>query len=241
MSALPDRITDRITDCVSDRVTDDPSGHLTGCPADVAGGPSRPGGMTEHVAALYAALEHFGPCADQAQAWGAELARRLPAGQRLLAAGNGGSAAQAQHLTAELVGRYCVDRPAFSAICLTAETSTLTALVNDYPSSELYARQVEAHGRPGDVLVLMSTSGRSPNVVAAAKRGRELGLDVWAFTGPEPNDLADCAHEVLSVPAPAAATVQELHLVALHTVCAAFDAALLAPEEEETPCRKHLP
>src|SRR3712207_9363710 len=91
---------------------------------------------------------------------------------RLLAAGNGGSSAQAQHLTAELVGRYRDDRPPFSAICLTAETSSLTAIANDYPPEELFARQVEAHGRPGDVLVLMSTSGRSPYIVAAAERGR---------------------------------------------------------------------
>ncbi len=186
---------------------------------------------SEHVRALYDALARFAPAHAQAQEWGRELARRLPAGARLLAAGNGGSAAQAQHLTGELVGRYSEDRPAFSAICLTAETSTLTALVNDYPPSELFARQVDAHGRPGDVLVLMSTSGRSPNVVAAAKRGREQGLDVWAFTGPEPNDLADCAHAVLSVHAPRTATVQELHLVALHALCAAFDQALLAPDD----------
>lgn len=188
---------------------------------------------SEHVRALYDALGDFGPGLERAQEWGRELARRLPAGARLLAAGNGGSAAQAQHLTGELVGRYCEDRPAFSAICLTAETSTLTALINDYPPSELYARQVEAHGRPGDVLVLMSTSGRSPNVVAAAKRGREQGLDVWAFTGPEPNDLADCADVVLSVPAPRTATIQELHLVALHAVCAAFDRALLGFDEPD--------
>lgn len=190
---------------------------------------------SEHVRALYDALASAQPCIERAQEWGRELARRLPCGARVLVAGNGGSAAQAQHLTGELVGRFCEDRPAFSAICLSAETSTLTALINDYPASELFARQVEAHGRPGDVLVLMSTSGRSPNVVAAAKRGREHGMDVWAFTGPEPNDLADCAHEVLSVPAPRTATVQEVHLVALHTLCAAFDDALLAPDGDPPP------
>lgn len=194
--------------------------------------PDSPG---DHVAALYAALADFDRGVEQAERWGRNLAHRLSGGAKLLAAGNGGSAAQAQHLTGELVGRYCEDRPAFSAICLTAETSTLTALINDYPAGELYARQVEAHGRAGDVLVLMSTSGRSPNVVAAAKRGREQGMEVWAFTGPEPNDLADCAHAVLSVDAPATATVQELHLVALHVLCAAFDRALLGPVEEASP------
>ena len=188
-----------------------------------------------HIRALYAALADFSAGVEQAERWGRNLAHRLSGGARLLAAGNGGSAAQAQHLTGELVGRYCEDRPAFSAICLTAETSTLTALMNDYPSGELFARQVEAHGRPGDVLVLMSTSGRSPNVVAAAKRGVEQGMEVWAFTGPETNDLADCAHAVLSVSAPATSTIQELHLVALHVLCAAFDRALLGPEDEAAP------
>ncbi|HSK26705.1 MAG TPA: SIS domain-containing protein, partial [Jiangellales bacterium] len=170
----------------------------------------------EHVEALREALAAFHPCAATADRWGAELARVLEAGGRVLAAGNGGSAAQAQHLTAELVGRYRDDRPPFSGICLTAETSALTAIVNDYPPDELYARQVEAHGRAGDVLVLMSTSGRSPNVVAAARRGRALGLRVWAMTGPAPNPLAAAADEALSVPSPWTATVQELHLVALH-------------------------
>jgi D-sedoheptulose 7-phosphate isomerase len=150
----------------------------------------------------------------------------LDRGGRLLAVGNGGSAAQAQHLTAELVGRYRHDRPPFSAICLSAETSSLTAICNDYPATELFARQVEAHGRPGDVLVLMSTSGRSENLVAAARRGRAAGLHVWSMTGPRPNPLAQHSTESCSVDAPYTATVQELHLVALHILCAAFDRAL---------------
>ena len=145
------------------------------------------------------------------------------AGGRLLAAGNGGSAAEAQHLTAELVGRFRADRRPFSAICLSAETSSVTAIVNDYGADEMFARQVEAHGRAGDVLVLLSTSGRSPNVVAAAERGRELGLHVWAMTGPAPNPLAAACDDALCVDAPSTATVQEFHLVALHLLCAAVD------------------
>lgn len=117
-------------------------------------------------------------------------------------------------------------RPPYSALCLSAETSSLTAIANDYPATELFARQVEAHGRPGDVLVLMSTSGRSPNMVAAAERGRQAGLEVWAMTGPRPNPLAKAATEACCVDAPFTATVQELHLVALHVLCAAFDRAL---------------
>jgi D-sedoheptulose 7-phosphate isomerase len=182
----------------------------------------------EHVAELRAALDAFDGCVDIADQWGRDLAATLTAGGRLLAAGNGGSAAQAQHLTAELVGRYRRNRRPFSAICLSAETSSLTAICNDYPAEELFARQVEAHGRPGDVLVLMSTSGRSPNLVAAAQRGRDGGLQVWAMTGPAPNPLADSATRSCSVDAAYTATVQELHLVALHMVCASFDRELEA-------------
>jgi D-sedoheptulose 7-phosphate isomerase len=190
--------------------------------------PAMPHGLG-HVAALSDALSTFGPCVAIADRWGRRLAELLPAGRRLLAAGNGGSAAQAQHLTAELVGRYWHDRPPFSAICLSAETSSLTAIVNDYSVRELFARQVEAHVRPGDIVVLLSTSGRSPNIVAAAERATARGGVVWAITGPAPNPLADVADEALSVNAPHTATIQELHLVALHLICAAFDTALGAP------------
>ena len=180
----------------------------------------------EHVGRLRTALADFGPCVETATAWGQQLAPVLRGGGRLLAVGNGGSAAHAQHLTAELVGRYLDDRAPYSAICLCAETSSLTAIANDYPPSELFARQVEAHGRPGDVLVAFSTSGHSPNVLAAAQRAAAVGLQVWALTGPRPNPLADAAHEVLAVEADSTATVQELHQVALHLVCAAFDRAV---------------
>ncbi|TNC36593.1 D-sedoheptulose-7-phosphate isomerase [Mumia zhuanghuii] len=179
-----------------------------------------------HVRALRNALTRFEQDCEVLEDWGAQLARALPVGGRLLAAGNGGSAAQAQHLTAELVGRYQGDRPPFSALCLSAETSSLTAILNDYPAEELFARQVEAHGRPGDVFVGLSTSGRSPNVVAAAHRARACGLDVWAMTGPGPNPLAAAADSAITVEADSTATVQELHLVALHLLCEVFDARL---------------
>jgi D-sedoheptulose 7-phosphate isomerase len=180
----------------------------------------------DHLDELIRAAQAFGSCIDLADRWGSRLAAVLDAGGRLLAAGNGGSAAQAQHLTAELVGRYRDDRPPFSAICLTAETSSLTAIANDYPPDELFARQVEAHGRPGDVLVLLSTSGRSPNIIAAAERGRRVGMQVWSFTGPRPNPLSDAADEALCVDATYTATVQELHLVGLHALCAGLDREL---------------
>ncbi|SFK91223.1 D-sedoheptulose-7-phosphate isomerase [Geodermatophilus ruber] len=184
----------------------------------------------DHVASLTAALGGLGEQVDTLDRWGRLIADVLCGSERgrLLAAGNGGSAAQAQHLTAELVGRYRADRPPFSAICLTAETSSLTAIANDYPADELFARQVEAHGRPGDVLVLLSTSGRSPNAVAAARRARECGITVLAMTGPAPNPLAAAADDAVCIDSPWTATVQECHLVALHLLCAGFDAAVLA-------------
>ncbi|SEP21639.1 D-glycero-beta-D-manno-heptose 1-phosphate adenylyltransferase [Trujillonella endophytica] len=184
----------------------------------------------DHVASLAAALRDVTGHVATLDRWGRLLAGVLrgEGRGRLLAAGNGGSAAQAQHLTAELVGRYRAERPPFSAICLSAETSSLTAIANDYPAEELFARQVEAHGRAGDVLVLLSTSGRSPNAVAAARRARECGLTVLALTGPGPNSLADVADEAVCIDSAWTATVQECHLVALHLLCAAFDAAVLA-------------
>ncbi|KNB54073.1 D-sedoheptulose-7-phosphate isomerase [Streptomyces caatingaensis] len=181
----------------------------------------------DHCGRLLTALERFrAEKAATAHHWGARLAAVLSAGGRLLAAGNGGSAAQAQHLTAELVGRYREDRPPFSAIALHADTSSCTAIVNDYGPDELFARQVRAHARPGDVLVLLSTSGASGNLLAAAAAGRAAAAEVWALTGPAPNPLADAGHERLCVEAATTATVQELHLVAVHMMCDAFDAAL---------------
>ncbi|MFJ9998655.1 D-sedoheptulose-7-phosphate isomerase [Streptomyces werraensis] len=161
--------------------------------------------------------------------WGGRLASVLTGGGRLLAAGNGGSAAQAQHLTAELVGRYRSERPAYSALALHAETSSVTAIGNDYGFDHVYARQVAAHGRPGDVLMLLSTSGRSANLIAAAVAARRAGLAVWALTGPGPNPLMEAADESLCVAAASTATVQEVHLVAVHLLCECFDAAVAAP------------
>jgi D-sedoheptulose 7-phosphate isomerase len=166
---------------------------------------------------------------DQVARWGHHLAAVLPVGGRLLAAGNGGSAAQAQHLTAELVGRYRDERPAHSAIALHSETSSITAIGNDYGFEHVYARQVAAHGRPGDVLLLLSTSGRSANLTGAAETGRAAGLLVWAMTGPGPNPLADIADDALCIDADTAATVQEAHLVAVHLLCETFDEATAAP------------
>jgi D-sedoheptulose 7-phosphate isomerase len=177
----------------------------------------------DHLAALCHPLGALEADVDRIDAWGRHLARVLLDGGRLLAAGNGGSAAQAQHLTSELVGRYRDDRPAFSAIALHAESSALTAIVNDYGAAAAFGRQVEAHGRPGDVLVALSTSGSSRNVLAAVDAATARGMTTWALTGRAPNPLAACCDDAVCVDAPATATVQEVHQIVVHLVCAAFD------------------
>ncbi|MFF3160536.1 SIS domain-containing protein [Streptomyces sp. NPDC003273] len=189
---------------------------------------------TAHCDDLMKALETFREQGSLIERWGAELARRLSAGGRLLVAGNGGSAAQAQHLTAELVGRYRDDRAPFSALALHADTSSTTAIANDYGVQEVFARQTAAHGRPGDVLMLLSTSGASANLLAAADRAHRLGMTVWALTGRAPNPLHLAADDSLCVDAPVAATVQELHLVAVHMLCESFDQAVGSGEPAAT-------
>jgi D-sedoheptulose 7-phosphate isomerase len=144
-----------------------------------------------------------------------------------LACGNGGSAAEAQHLTAELVGRFRDERIPLSAISLHADTSALTAIANDYGTDEMFARGVRAHGRPGDILVALSTSGTSPNVLAAVKSAHETGLVTWAMTGPAPNPLAAMCDDAICVEAPTTATVQEIHLLLVHALCIALDDVVL--------------
>lgn len=198
----------------------------TVAPATGATGFGTLAGHLRQVREALADLERHGGLIER---WAAELASLYRRGGRLLAAGNGGSAAEAQHLTAELVGRFEADRPPLSAIALHAETSSVTAIVNDFGADEVFARQAEAHGRPGDVLVLLTTSGRSGNLLAAAERGRRAGLQVWAFTGRRPNPLAEAADEVLAVDSPSGTAVQEAHLVAVHALCAAVERRLALP------------
>jgi phosphoheptose isomerase len=178
-----------------------------------------------HVDDLHEALDWLRAQSSVLDSWGQRLAATLRSGGRLLAAGNGGSAAEAQHLTAELVGRFDGDRQPFSAIALHADTSAMTAIGNDYGYDDVFARQVAAHARPGDIVVLLSTSGRSPNVVRAAEAARRAGAVCWAMTGRAPNPLASLADEALCVPAEPA-TAQEAHLVAVHVLCGAFEQAL---------------
>jgi phosphoheptose isomerase len=163
------------------------------------------------------------------------MAGVLERGGRVLVAGNGGSAAQAQHLTSELVGRYRDDRRPLSALCLHADTSSVTAIVNDYGADAVFSRQLLAHGRPGDIFVGLSTSGRSPNLLEAMGAARDIGARRYALTGPAPNPLAGLADDVVAVEATATATVQEVHQVVVHLLCAAVDIALgVAPPAQLT-------
>jgi phosphoheptose isomerase len=177
----------------------------------------------EHLGALQAALQGLESESERLEHWGRTLAGRLLDGGRLLAVGNGGSAAQAQHLTAELVGRYQTDRRPLSALCLHSDGSSFTAICNDYGAEEAFARQVHAHARPGDVLLALSTSGRSPNVLAAVRAAAECGVTTWGVTGAAPNPLAELCDDAICLAGPTTATIQELHLVGIHMLCAAVD------------------
>jgi D-sedoheptulose 7-phosphate isomerase len=179
-----------------------------------------------HLEALDGPLADLRHDAPRLERWGRQLGDVLGGGGRLLAAGNGGSAAQAGHLTAELVGRYRDERQPFSAIALCTEASALTAIGNDYGMAEVFARQVCAHGRAGDVLVALSTSGRSENVLAAVDAANACGMTTWALCGRPGSALADRCDDALCVDSPHTATVQEVHLIAIHLLCAALDDAL---------------
>jgi D-sedoheptulose 7-phosphate isomerase len=199
-------------------------------PGAGAPGPDPAAAVRSHLAQLAPALACLEREAGHLADWGQELARRLMAGQRLLAAGNGGSAAEAQHLTAELVGRFKADRRPFSAIALHGDSSAVTAIGNDYGYGQVFARQVAGHARPGDILLLLSTSGRSENLLQAAAEARRAGATSWALTGTGPNPLAGAVDDVIAIDA-ASANVQEAHLIALHAICHCFDAEVARLEE----------
>jgi phosphoheptose isomerase len=181
--------------------------------------------VLDHIAASVPVIASLVDHHDHIAAWADDIASRLVAGRRLLAAGNGGSAAEAQHLTSELTGRFDGDRPAYSAISLHAETSAVTAIGNDYGFEEVFARQVRAHARTGDVVVLLSTSGKSPNLLAAAAAARAVGARAIALTGARPNPLADAVDDAICIDGPSA-NVQEAQLVLVHALCRAMEPAL---------------
>jgi len=167
-----------------------------------------------------------GAIVDAAQA----LIDALGAGAKLLAFGNGGSAADAQHFAAELAGRFVKERPALPALALVANASDVTAIGNDYGFERVFARLVEAHGRPGDVAFAISTSGDSANVNAAVVEARGRGLHTIALTGKGGGKLAEIADTVICVPSDETPRIQESHIAVCHVLCELVDAALFPDE-----------
>ena len=190
-----------------------------------------------HLAALGAALGGLEREVPRLETWAGLVGGVLLRGGRLLACGNGGSAEQAEHLTAELVGRFQEERQAFAALPLHADSAAFTAIGNDYGLGQVFARQVRAHGRPGDILVCLSTSGVSPNVVEAARAATAAGVTALALTGRGPNPLTRCSADAIMVDAAATCTVQEVHLAAIHILCAGVDAAV---RREQAPALRAL-
>jgi D-sedoheptulose 7-phosphate isomerase len=147
-------------------------------------------------------------------------------GGKLLFFGNGGSAADAQHLATELTVRYLKDRAPIAALALTADSSTLTAIGNDFGFEHLFARQIEALGRPGDLAIGISTSGNSPNVIAGLRQARAMGIGAAAFGGGTGGALPDLADPVVIVPSRIVARIQEMHIVLGHILCGAIEREL---------------
>jgi D-sedoheptulose 7-phosphate isomerase len=164
-----------------------------------------------------------------------EVARRiadaivaaLRAGNKLLLVGNGGSAADAQHIAAEIVGRYKEERPAYAAIALTTDTSALTAIGNDYGYDQVFARQVEGLGRRGDVLLAISTSGRSPSILNALTKARARGLTTVGFTGVNGQAMTELCDLLLIAPSDDTPIIQQIHLAIAHGICAVVEQALM--------------
>ena len=165
----------------------------------------------------------FGPAMDRAVL---ATARALAAGRPLLVCGNGGSAADAQHIVGELVGRFLRERRALRAICLGADAATLTAWSNDKGFDTAFARQVEAHAEPGGVLLALSTSGNSPNVVQALEAARARGMATIGLTGEGGGRMAPLCDHLFAVPSTSTPAIQQIHLCLYHCFCAGVEAAV---------------
>lgn len=174
----------------------------------------------DHANELRDALDALAGQTDAMEAAARAIADAIGSGGRLLAAGNGGSAAEAQHLTAEFLGRLRPDRnrEPLAAFALHADTSTVTAAANDYGYEEIFARQVRGLGRPGDVLVVLSTSGSSRNCVRAVEDATAMGITTIGLLGGTHRELHDLCDHVLAVPSESIGAIQECHLVLVHVL-----------------------
>ncbi|WP_284619942.1 D-sedoheptulose 7-phosphate isomerase [Aquabacterium humicola] len=182
--------------------------------------------FSDHLAAhraLFDRLDTLGPALQRAAAICADSLSR---GGKLLFCGNGGSAADSQHLASEFVGRFVAERRPLPAIALSTDSSALTAIGNDYGFDQVFERPLRAHGRPGDVVVGISTSGRSPNVRRAMQAARELGLATVGFLGHDGGTIAALCDVPLVVPDEVTARIQEAHIFLGHVLCAEVEALL---------------
>lgn len=175
--------------------------------------------LCEHGAAVEA-VGGLAPQISEAAAW---IGAALRGGGKLLICGNGGSAADAQHLAAELTGRFEAERPAYPAIALTTDSSALTAIGNDYGFDRIFSRQVEALAKTGDVLMVISTSGNSANLLTATEAAQARGVRVIGLLGRDGGALGRCVDLPLIVGVPRTARIQEAHLVILHLLCTLFE------------------
>ncbi len=183
--------------------------------------------FADAINASVATLQSLEPLEPAMRQAAALITQSLGQGHKLLACGNGGSAADAAHLVTELVVRYKQDRPPYAAVALTESGSTLTAAGNDYNFDQAFARQVWALGQPGDVLVVFSTSGNSPNVLRALEKANEIGLTSVAFLGRDGGAAKGLATAELIVPSTATPRIQEAHGLLIHILCELIEHALL--------------
>jgi D-sedoheptulose 7-phosphate isomerase len=177
--------------------------------------------LDEHLEVARASRAALAP---DVAALAAQLIETFGRGGRLLVFGNGGSAADAQHLAGELTGHFARDRRPLPVLALTTDTSVLTATANDYAYAEVFSRQVAAHVRAGDVVLGISTSGRAANVIAGVEVARAAGAQTWALTGASGARLADVAEHAIRVPSDVTARVQEMHVIVIHAVSELVDA-----------------
>jgi len=186
--------------------------------------------LAKHSAELHEVTKNLDAFHEQILTVVRQLKEAYKKGGKVLIAGNGGSAAEAQHFSDEMVGRYKADRPAYPAVALTADGMVLTCIGNDYGYEEVFSRQVEALGRDGDVFIGLTTSGTSKNILKAVEAARKAGMTVIAFTG-KTGPFTELADYAIESPADTGARVQELHLHAIHLICEAFEPENIGDEE----------
>lgn len=188
--------------------------------------------LKNELAAHQRCFTALGHIEAQADAIGQKLAEVVTSGGKILICGNGGSAADAQHFAAEVIGRLMIDRPAAPAVALTTDTSILTAIANDYGYDAVFSRQVAALVKPGDALIGISTSGNSPNVINAVDQARALHVLTIGLAGNSGGDLASAADAVLTVPSNSTQRIQEAHIFILHCWAMAIEKALITSKTE---------